>query len=89
MRKIADEISALLSKAKEEGLSFEEMKVLARYLVDKKDLRITYGTRTGKWYVIDEKDRDFEVWGIPFRIFIGFRDEREAITYALTPRMIK
>lgn len=62
----------LLSEIKETEVfsgTFEEVTNFAIKNIKRKDLRIVFGTRFNKWYVINKNDRDFD-YAIPLDKFI-------------------
>jgi hypothetical protein len=56
--------------------------------LNRKDLKITYGTRTKKFYGITKNDRDWDTFSVFPKEFAKFKNEKEAIDALTRARRI-
>ena len=65
------------------GMDFDEVRGLVKHAKNDK-LKVTYGTRTNKWYLIAKSDRDYNTaFAAAPSKFLKYKNEKEAIA-ALT-----
>ena len=73
------------------GYSYDEMKKLAkrkRKDFNWKNWHIAYGTRTEKFHLIDEADRDWEKFDMSVDDFLKTRSEQQAVSILTRARLI-
>jgi len=75
-----------IGKFSEDPMNYKTAKDWAMRNRDLKDVKITYGTRTKKFYVIDQSDRDWERFSVFPKEFVKFKNEKDAINTLVSPR---
>jgi hypothetical protein len=61
-----------------EGLSFDAMKDFVQKNTLESDLRIQFGNRYNRWYIVDVTDRDYET-AFTQEAFVALQNENDGL----------
>jgi hypothetical protein len=84
-----DRILELAGISLKEEMSFKDALSYSMKNKNKKDSKITYGTRSKKFHLIDKNDRDYNKFSIFPSEFIKFKTEKDAIKALTGSKFLK
>ena len=79
-----------LKEEKDKGYSFKDLQSILKKSFDKyKTYKVTYGTRSKQFHLIDKFDRDYNTtFSMPIDDFIKVKNEKDAIDKTTGSRIL-